>query len=622
MTEQTPADRVREIIAQPEPVELPDGLAPAAGQGDDPEGPPPAELPPLDSYDDDYPGGDAPPAPPDGEGGDDDALPEKRCAQFPLNDLGNGKRFVVHFGQDVLFVSQVGWFVWDGTRWCKDAEIIRDVAPLIRARAQRISGLIEDEIPFLEPSPRDRQLLEQERELRQRRREIENTPGASGDEALMSELEVIGGRLRSLDQALKGFKTLVARRLTHAKNAGNSGPMSNMIGEARVMLSRQLEEMDQGDLDVNTLSGVLRFSRTDDGYARFVLVPHDRGQLLTKVMPVEYDPDATCPRFDAFLAQIQPNILMRQFLQRWFGLSMSGLDVQKLAFFHGAGANGKSVLVDLIGRMLGDYSATAKIESLTGKNKKSGSDAQPDLIPLIGARMVRTSEPDEGERLQEALIKALTGGEPMMIRDLFGGMIVFSPIFKLTISGNHLPDIRGGDDGIWRRLMLVTFPVQIPEAKRIPKKDLDDILWQERSGILNWLRDGLLDYLERGLAEPDEVRMATEGYRKDSDPVGTFLGDATVVTGYEGDFMTARELIEAFNFWIEERGETRWGNRTVSNKLKAKADSWRHPETNKTFAPGKSGVTGYRGIRLADTFAARKRDAESTSSSSGWGIGR
>ncbi len=164
--------------------------------------------------------------------------------------------------------------------------------------------------------------------------------------------------------------------------------------------------------------------------------------------------------------------------------------MQKLAFFHGGGANGKSVLVDLMARMFGDYSASARIESLTGKNKKSGSDSQPDLMPLIAARFVRTSEPEDGERLQEGLVKALTGGEPMMIRALYSDFIIFRPIFKLTISGNHLPEIRGGDDGIWRRVMLVNFPVQIPEKKRIPKEELDEILWQERSGILNWLIQG------------------------------------------------------------------------------------------------------------------------------------
>ena len=603
-------DEVRAVMGGAEDIDLPDGMSAGA-----------------DDAQDDYPEDWTPPPPPpeDGSSADEPEHPVSIASRQPLSDIGNGHRFRIHFGENILFVSQVGWFVWDGARWKRDPEISRDCSPLIRGRAHGMYKLIEQEIDFIQPSDRDRQLLTEEREMRIRRREIEKTPGYAADEALVSELDSIAARLRGLESALKSHKTLVARRLTHAKNAGNSGPMSNMINEARVMLAHAVDEMDKGDLDVNTLSGVLRFRRVagdpKEGMspmADFELIPHDRAQLLTKVMPVEYDPKALCPRFDAFLQQIQPNIEMRRFLQRWFGLSMSGLDIQKLAFFHGGGANGKSVMVDLMARLMGDYAATAKIESLTGKNKKSGSDSQPDLIPLIGARMVRTSEPEEGERLQEGLVKALTGGEPMMVRALYTDMITFQPIFKLTISGNHLPDIRGGDDGIWRRLMLVTFPVQIPEKKRIPKKELDDILWAERSGILNWLIAGLVDYLEGGLREPEEVMAATEGYRKDSDPIGTFLGDATVVTGYEGDFMSGKELMEAFNFWIEERGETRWGPRTVSMRLRGKADAWRHPETNKTFSPAKSGVTGYRGIRLTDAFASRQRDAEAKSSHQGW----
>lgn len=603
-------DKVRAALTPQEEVSLPDGMDPA--QHDDP-------------CPDDY----APPPPPpeDGRGSEDGEGPHpiELAAREPLNDLGNGNRFRIHFGQDILYVAQVGWHVWDQHRWQKDAEISKGVSPRVRQLAQRMSALIEKEIDWIQPSKRDRQLLEEERALRARRIEIEGIAGYAGDDTMVSELNNIAARLRSIDAALKTHKSMIGRRLTHAKNAGNSGPMTNMAAEAQVELARTVDAMDRGDLDINTLSGVLRFSVAPDpasgmsAMPRVDLVPHDRAQLLTKIMPVAFDPEAKCPRFDAFLKQIQPNIEMRGFLQRWFGLSMSGLDVQKLAFFHGGGANGKSVLVDTMARIFGDYAATAKIESLTGKKKKSGSDSQPDLIPLIGARFVRTSEPEEGERLQEGLVKALTGGEPMMIRDLFSGMITFQPIFKLTVSGNHLPDIRGGDDGIWRRLMLVQFPVQIAVEKRIPKKQLDEILWAERSGILNWLVDGLKGYLDGGLQEPEDVVAATAGYRKESDPVGTFLTDATDVTGYEGDFMTAKELIEAFNFWIEERGETRWGNRTVSLRMKAKADGgWRHPDSQKTFAAGKSGVTGYRGIRLTHSFAGRMRDAETRDGGGAW----
>lgn len=604
-------NEVRDIMGAAEDIDLPEGMAPASEDGIDldcPEDYAPPPPPPND-------------VPPRGEEPDD---PIKLASAEPLNDTGNGRRFVIHFGRDILFVSQVGWFIWDGARWRRDAEITKDLSPRVRKLLQQMTPLIEAEVDYLQPSPRDRRLLDEERKLRQRRAEIERE--GSQDEAAREELNAIGARLRAIDASLKNHKSLVGRRLTHAKNAGNSRVMSNMADEAKVMLSRDVDEMDRGALLINTLSGTLRFTQVRSDHAQGMsgqsevdLLPHDRDHLLTKVCPVEYDPDAPCPRFMQFLSDIQPNIVMRRFLQRWFGLSLTGLPVQKLAFFHGGGANGKSVLVDLMARIAGDYAATAKIESLTGKNKKSGSDSQPDLIPLIGARLVRTSEPEDGERLQEGLVKALTGGEPMMIRDLFSGMIEFQPYFKLTMSGNHLPDIRGGDDGIWRRIMLVTFPVQIAEERRIPKDELDEILWAERSGILNWLIEGTLDYLNDGLQEPDEVLAATNAYRKDSDPIGTFLADATVVTGYEGDFMTARELIEAFNFWIEERGETRWGNRTVSNRIKAKADTWRHPGTGKLFTPKKSGVTGYGGIHLDSAFQARMREAEIRDSGTSWG---
>lgn len=604
-------NEVRDIMGAAEDIDLPEGMAPASEDGIDldcPEDYAPPPPPPDD-------------VPPRGEEPDD---PIKLASAEPLNDTGNGRRFVIHFGRDILFVSQVGWFIWDGARWRRDAEITKDLSPRVRKLLQQMTPLIEAEVDYLQPSPRDRRLLDEERKLRQRRAEIERE--GSQDEAAREELSAIGARLRAIDASLKNHKSLVGRRLTHAKNAGNSRVMSNMADEAKVMLSRDVDEMDRGALLINTLSGTLRFTQVRSDHAQGMsgqsevdLLPHDRDHLLTKVCPVEYDPDAPCPRFMQFLSDIQPNIVMRRFLQRWFGLSLTGLPVQKLAFFHGGGANGKSVLVDLMARIAGDYAATAKIESLTGKNKKSGSDSQPDLIPLIGARLVRTSEPEDGERLQEGLVKALTGGEPMMIRDLFSGMIEFQPYFKLTMSGNHLPDIRGGDDGIWRRIMLVTFPVQIAEERRIPKDELDEILWAERSGILNWLIEGTLDYLNDGLQEPDEVLAATNAYRKDSDPVGTFLADATVVTGYEGDFMTARELIEAFNFWIEERGETRWGNRTVSNRIRGKADTWRHPGTGKMFTPKKSGVTGYGGIHLDSAFQARMREAEIRDSGTSWG---
>lgn len=283
---------------------------------------------------------------------------------------------------------------------------------------------------------------------------------------------------------------------------------------------------------------------------------------------------------------------------------MTGKIEQKLAFFYGQGANGKSVLVDVIARVLNSYAASAKIESLTGQSKRGGADATPDLIPLMGARMVRASEPEEGERFKEGMIKELTGGEAILVRALHSDFVEVNPEFKLTISGNHKPEIRGTDDGIWRRVMLVPFDVQIPVEER---RDFDEFvsdLMTEGPGILNWLISGLLEYMEVGLDVPVSVLAATDEYRKDSDPVGAFLTENTVVNGVD-DFITASELIEGFKFWLIEQGDAPWGNRTVSNRLKDRADRWRHPTSGMTFTRGKQRVTGYRGIRLTDTFKKR-----------------
>ncbi|OLS46005.1 hypothetical protein BV509_17680 [Rhodovulum sulfidophilum] len=584
-----PLDRVRGAFAAADDVDMGDMPEPDAPGGPEDPG-----------------GGAEPPHPPSGPDGDDPLGPVRAAAEQPLNDYGNGQRFCIHFGEDLTFVPRVGWFVWTGTHWEKDPDELA-----VRRKAQRIWALIEQEVEVLEPTKSEKKVIAEERRLRERANALENLPEAERAEDHDDELGTIRARLRSIEAILKDRKSLIGRRLTHAKNAGNSGPIGNMIEQAQPALARAYEDLDADPLTVNTLSGTLRFSAVGaegmSPVAEMRVQPeHLRGDLLSKIMPVAYDRAATAPRWDAFLEEILPDATVREFVQRWMGLSMTGIKMQRLAFLYGGGANGKSVLVDTIARVLGPYAATARIESLTGTNRRGGGDATPDLIPLMGARFVRTSEPDEGQRLQEGLIKELTGGEPLMIRALHSDFLEFSPYFKLTMSGNHKPEIRGTDDGIWRRVLLVPFDVQIPEDRRDP--DLANKLWEEAPGILNWLIEGLTDFLEGGLRPPDRVLEATAEYREESDPVGAFLTESAIVTGAEADFIYSRDLIEAFNFWLEDRGETRWGGRTVSLRLKQKESRWRHPHTGKSFIRGKRDATGYRGLRFTDEFAARMAD--------------
>ncbi|MFN3077186.1 MAG: phage/plasmid primase, P4 family, partial [Alphaproteobacteria bacterium] len=260
---------------------------------------------------------------------------------------------------------------------------------------------------------------------------------------------------------------------------------------------------------------------------------------------------------------------------------------QKLVFFHGIGANGKSTLLNIMARILGGYAMSLPFASLIQDDFKRGSEPSPDLARLPAVRMVRASEAEKGSRFSEATIKMMTGGEEMTVRHLNRDFFDFAPVFKLVLSGNHRPTIRGQDHGIWRRLMLVPFLVTITK----PDKRLDDDLWAERAGILNWMLDGTRMWLETGLDPPPEVCQATDEYRSDSDRLGQFLNSWTVST--DGVRVQARALYDAYVLWCAENADepvsmTLFGRMLVERGL----------------AKEKVGVMFYVGLELTDEAAA------------------
>lgn len=584
-----PIEKIRAVMSAPEEVDLPEemeGQAPPADAGGQPPGTPPEDTP-------------------------DDLLSD--CAHFPLNDHGNGQRYARHYQDELIFVPRYGWHAWTGQRWQKDEDGIQ-----VRRRAQLLGELISREIPHLRLEDWQMQILEEGVELRRRERELSRTISAGGDdaEAAQRELDAMSPKLARLAGV---DKVLMKVRNDHhgwAKTSGNTTRIDALIKEAGVGLAIPFERLNAAALDVCCENGVMRFSVTPpdpesgmSAVADMEFVPHARDQLITKMMPVTYDPKAKCPTFDRFITRILPDPEVRRFLQRWFALNTTALTgEQKLVFCYGLGANGKSVLVDLIARMFGDYAATARIETLTGSTKKDGSAATPDLVPLMQARMVRTSEPEEGEKLREALIKQLTGGEPINVRPNFGEQIEVTPKFKITIQGNYRPEVRGRDDGIWRRLLIVPFDVTIPPRERDP--DLGSKLWEERSGILNWLIAGLTDYLEAGLQEPPAVLSATNEYREESDPLGFFLESCCEVSGQPEDSETVKDLVQAFQFWQDEQGGAVWQPGTVQRQLKDKMRRWISPSSGKKFSERKSnGIMRYDGIRFLTEFGYRFRNA-------------
>jgi putative DNA primase/helicase len=201
----------------------------------------------------------------------------------------------------------------------------------------------------------------------------------------------------------------------------------------------------------------------------------------------------------------------------------------------------------------------------------------------------------------------MTGGEPIQVRPMYGAQIDLDPTWKIFMSGNHKPDIRGTDDGIWRRVLLVPFDVQIPREERDER--LGEKLWAERAGIFAWMVEGLLAYLEMGLAPPATVREATDDYREDSDPLGTFLTTVCAITGEASDSLLSSQMVHAVNFYFTERGLNQWKPATITRQMAVKARNWKHPATGKRFTKSKASLSQYTGIRLTDDFARRMAEA-------------
>ena len=236
------------------------------------------------------------------------------------------------------------------------------------------------------------------------------------------------------------------------------------------------------------------------------------------------DARATCPKFLAWLDEFQPVAPVRRMVQVASGLGLLGLTVQRLFFHYGKGANGKSVFMETLVRLFGDVAVTLPSETFAGEGGgKPG--AQPDLVRLYGRRFLRVQELPQGEPLREELVKKLTGGEDIPVRDLFQGYFDFRPIFIGHMSGNGYPDIKGSDNGIWRRMVVVEWPKTIPTDQQ---REFEEVLAgfePEYPGILNWLIEGALIFLREGLVVPQEAQAATSAYRDEMDRTSAFCRD-------------------------------------------------------------------------------------------------
>ena len=405
---------------------------------------------------------------------------------YNLTDLGNAERLVLLHKDKLLYCHLWRkWLVWDGKRWKVDT-----TAEVWRYAIETIRRI------YAEAQAID------DREARLK----------VGNHAIRSES---GARIREMIS----------------------------LAKCQTGIPVEPEEFDKAPWLLNILDGTVDLKTGN-------LRKHSKKDLMTKLAPVNFDPNATCPLWADFLNKIMKgNQDLIQYLQRVAGYCLTGkVGEQKLFFFFGCGANGKSTFLNVLQKILGDYAIQADPELLIVKPPGAHTTAVTDLK---GARLAVTIEVQEGRRFAESHVKQSTGGDRMTGRRMHQDNMSWDPTHKFILAANHKPLVNDTTHALWRRIALIPFNYIFTEEEQI--KDYHDILLKERDGILQWFLEGSRKWQKQGLGEPEEVTKATKDYRSEMDILGDFLTERCVIGQKEE--VSNKVLREVYSDWCRQNGE-------------------------------------------------------------------
>jgi putative DNA primase/helicase len=466
-----------------------------------------------------------------------DDLVKVCVTDLPLTDLGNGERLAKWFGNDLRYVHD--WKKW--VVWDKRRWKVDNTAKAARYAALAI-------------------------------RRIYREAGSEEDKDKRKQIK-----------AWAWMSESKARRDAMMNMASSTMPIP--IEHTKLDTDPWSLNCRNGTIDLRT--GKLR--------------EHSRADLITKMVPANYDPDAECPLWIETLRTFLVSDEMIEYWQRLCGMAMTGvIEDHILPICHGEGSNGKSTLLGaLLDTMGGDYAMKAAPDLLVAKSNETHPTDKTDLF---GKRIVVAIETGEGVRLNESLIKELTGGDRIRARRMREDMWEFEPTHTVFLATNHEPQVKGTDHGIWRRIKKVPFSVKMSDAAA--KKDVPRKLKNEAAGILAWMVRGCLAWQADGLKTPKVVTEATEAYRKDQDVIETFLSEHCVGSPSSPDFkVKAGVLYARYKAWAEESG-MRYDSLT----------KFGHAIQKKGYEKSISNGNWYLGIGLRTSPGSAKASENTTSS--------
>lgn len=457
--------------------------------------------------------------------------------RYRYTEGGNANRLSDMHGGDLRFCGHMNtWFVWDGNRWAEDKtsvvyQLSRDVVHQLYAEAkQKLAGM-------------------------------QSGTGNAKNVAMVSKFAQTTDTARGLTNIVKLASTLP--EMSVAPN-----------------------ELDCKPMMLNTIGTTINF----DNPQAMVKDP-ERCDLLTKVCGCAFDFDATCVQWEKFISEIfNGDTELMLFVQKAIGYSLTGKVSEKCFFFcYGDGSNGKSVFLNVIRAMFGDYGQQASIRTFL--KKKGESEIRDDLVNLKGARFVSAVEPDESSRFDMEVMKPLTGNDPIRCRTLHQRQIEYLPELKLWLAGNTRPLITETNSGAWDRVRLIPFTVSF-----IGREDrgLEDKLKTELSGILNWAIRGYRMYVEQGLKAPKCVSVATEEYKVECNSLLSFVAQRCVINKLGGLKIRTKDLYTAYCEYCNEEGHYPYSSKRVKSSLASQGITAIHNRdgdyyiniTLNIFAPG------------------------------------